>query len=96
MEFLSSIAKSSAYIIGTILAVSSAHWLLMFIYGYICVNFSFWGLITNTIYLGSPLCMLLNEVQFMLSKYYISIMTGAATSIIMWCGIRNIPKAKAN
>jgi len=83
-DFITNAFQKSKYIIGTILLISSIHWGLIFAYNNICINRSIWGFITNVVYMGSPLCLMINELQFTLSKYFITIMAGTTTSIITW------------
>jgi len=81
---------STRYVIGLILLISSGHWLLIQLYNYLCINFTLWGFITNMVYMGSPVCQLINEVQFALSKYYITIITGIASSFIAWLSMNTL------
>ena len=86
-NFTTDLFHKSKYLIGTVFLISSLHWGLIFLYSSICVNISMWGFITNSISMGSPMCLMINEIQYSLSKYYITIMAGAATSIITWITI---------
>ena len=86
---------STRYVIGLILLISSGHWLLIQLYNYLCINFTLWGFITNIVYMGSPVCQLINEVQFALSKYYITIITGIASSFIAWLSMNTLCNREA-
>ena len=84
MNFAIELFHKCKFLIGTLLLISSLHWGLILLYNSICINISVWGFVTNIISMGSPMCIMINEVQYSLSKYFITIMAGVATSIITW------------
>lgn len=84
LQVIIKLLNKCKYVIGSILFLTSLHWGLMYLYSYVCVNFSLWGFITNIIYMGSPMCLLINELQYALSKHYVTIMASTAITIITW------------
>ena len=84
LNFIIDTLDKCKYVVGTILILSSLHWGLIYLYSSICINISLWGFITNIIYMGSPMCFMINEVQYALSNHYVTIMASTAVSIITW------------
>ena len=66
----------------TLMTISMTHLCLINIYTKYCIPQSFFGVIGHLINMGSPVCMLINTVQFELSKYWVIIVASATTSTI--------------
>ena len=49
--------------LGTLFMVSSVQWLLMLIYHNYCLDTSVYGIITNMVSMGGPVCQSLNKIQ---------------------------------
>jgi len=79
-----SIAQKGVFFLATIFGLSAFHWIFMKIYISICVDLSIWGLITNVIYMGSPVCHFINQVQYEISKYYSTIWASIVLSFVTW------------
>lgn len=66
----------------TLMTISLTHLCLISIYTRYCIPQSLFGVIGHLINMGSPVCMLINTVQFELSKYWVIIVATATTSAI--------------
>ena len=84
VEFIFDLLDKCKYVVGTLLLLSAVHWGLIYLYSLICINISVWGFVTNIIYMGSPMCLMINEVQYALSKHFVTIMASTAVSMITW------------
>ena len=87
--FFQSIGK----FLGICMFISCLQWLLMIIYNTYCHNDTIYGVITNMLTLGSPLCSGINKVQQTLNEYYIVYLgigtLGIISGISNCIGIKN-------
>ena len=85
--------------LSTILAVSFIQWTGQRFLANYCHTGGFWGLITNPLNLGSPVCVAVNNIQCALTNHYVAIWAGAATFCAAWLVQRlssPIPKQVGN
>ena len=79
---ITSIVKSFFVFLGTIFTISTIQWLSIEFYTYFCHDNTLLGFVKNMFYMGSPVCVFVNNIQTALMNHYILIWAGAATSII--------------
>lgn len=85
---LKTLIKPLAIFLLTILTISTIQWAsIQFLANY-CSYFSFKGFINNFVYLGSPLCLFVNNIQSQLSNYYVTIWISTSTSLLAYFGIK--------
>ena len=68
----------------TMTIVSTLQWGAVKFYAAQCASDGWWGLLTNPLTLGSPMCQFINHVQIALADYYVTIWASAATASIAW------------
>ena len=76
--------KSVLVFFTTAFIPSSIQWFCMTLYINYCHNNSIFGIITNTLTLGSPLCIVLNKILFNITEYYILFTMSGAVLLISW------------
>ena len=60
------------------------HWGLVGFYYNNCVDYSWMGIFTSIVNLGSPFCQFINYIQFEISKYYVTIWASAGVALIAY------------
>ena len=82
------IAKPLIIFAGTVSCISTIQWAsIQFLSNY-CSPFNLSGFINNFAYLGSPLCLFVNNIQVQLSNYYITVWASASSSLLTYFGIK--------
>jgi len=66
----------------TVLFTICLHYMLIKLYISMCISHGVIGIIKHTLYLGNPMCQMINYIQFHISTYYISYIVIISTSII--------------
>ncbi len=66
----------------TVLFTICLHYMLIKLYISMCISHGVVGIIKHVLYLGNPMCQMINYIQFYISTYYISYIVIISTSII--------------
>ena len=66
----------------TVLFTICLHYMLIKLYISLCISQGIVGIIKHALYLGNPMCQMINYIQFHISTYYISYIVIISTSII--------------
>ena len=66
---------------GIAVFISFTHWMLMTIYISWCFRSDYYGIITNLITIGSPICTAINKLQIFISENFLQFIM----NIIMVC-----------
>jgi hypothetical protein len=74
--------------IQTILSVSFTHYILWYLFFYLCIPSGFLAPIYHIFYMGSPFCVALNTIQNYLLNNYITIWTTGVISLIAYLKIK--------
>ena len=69
---------------GTIISLSSIHWLLMLIYHYYCLDKTVFGIFTNMVYMGNPICASINKIQSLLVDQYLIYIGAGIIALSSW------------
>lgn len=56
-----------------------------------CAPWGWHGPFINLLNLGSPLCILVNNIQVTLANYYIILWTSSTSAIILWISLKITP-----
>lgn len=78
------IYKPIIYFIMSVGILSITHWGLINIFITFCCNLGIKGIFQNIITLGSPICQLINHVQYLLTTTYIKLIASTAIAISTW------------
>ena len=74
------------YFLLVTISMTSIHWFFMKLYTHICCQTTFYGFLANFMNLGSPICQLLNSIQYTISESYIKIWTTSIIAVTAWIG----------
>ncbi len=66
----------------TVLFTICLHYMLVKLYISMCISQGIIGIFKHALYLGNPMCQMINYIQFNISTYYISYIVIISTSII--------------
>ena len=69
---------------GTLISLSSIHWLLVLIYHYYCLDRTVYGIITNMVYMGNPICASINKIQSILLDQYLLYISAGLITLTTW------------
>lgn len=84
MTSLSSILLPVGLFFITVKFVSIIQWMCVRFLSMFCHTTGLDGLILNVIRLGSPICLAVNNIQYALVNYYITIWAAASGALIAW------------
>jgi hypothetical protein len=88
-RILSFINHPIGIFIQTILCISFTHYILWYLFFYICIPSGLLGPIYHIIYMGSPFCIALNTIQNHLLNNYITIWATGSLSLITYLKSKN-------
>ena len=71
-------------VIYTIISISAIHYLLINVYITMCVPQGIFGAIKNILYLGNPMCHMINGLQYELSSKYITYLVIITTGLVTY------------
>jgi len=78
------IYKPIIYFVMSVGILSITHWGLINIFITFCCNLGVKGIFQNIITLGSPICQLINHIQYLLTTTYIKLIASTAIAISTW------------
>jgi len=76
--------KPIMYFILSVGLLSITHWGLINIFITFCCNLGIKGIFQNIITLGSPICQLINHIQYLLTTTYIKLIASTAIAVSTW------------
>ena len=80
---LKAISKSVLFSVMTILLLSMSQWVLQEILNRCCRSNGV-GLILNALYLGNPMCLGINKLQYTISERFVFICATITSSAVGW------------